>query len=113
MALINCRECDKQISDQAVACPSCGAPLQASIPSQLAPHIVVFAPPKSRSVAILLAFFLGGIGIHKFYLNSPGWGLIYLAFCWTFIPLLIAFLEGLSYLIMSDQAFQKEYAALK
>ena len=27
MALINCPECGKEISDQAASCPSCGAPL--------------------------------------------------------------------------------------
>lgn len=29
MALINCFECNKQISDQAPACPHCGVPLKA------------------------------------------------------------------------------------
>lgn len=28
MALIKCKECEKEISDQAVACPSCGAPVR-------------------------------------------------------------------------------------
>lgn len=28
MALIQCRECGKQVSDQASACPQCGAPVQ-------------------------------------------------------------------------------------
>ncbi len=31
MALIACRECQKEISDQAVACPHCGAPASASV----------------------------------------------------------------------------------
>lgn len=30
MALINCSECGKEISDKAVACPNCGAPISAS-----------------------------------------------------------------------------------
>ncbi|EEF63328.1 hypothetical protein Cflav_PD5963 [Pedosphaera parvula Ellin514] len=38
MALIQCRECKKQISDLATACPSCGAPQIPSAPP------VVFAP---------------------------------------------------------------------
>ena len=29
MALINCKECNKEISDSATACPNCGAPTQA------------------------------------------------------------------------------------
>lgn len=28
MALIDCYECEKQVSDQAVNCPNCGAPLK-------------------------------------------------------------------------------------
>ena len=27
MALINCPECNKQISDKAAACPNCGCPI--------------------------------------------------------------------------------------
>ncbi|MGM9508565.1 TM2 domain-containing protein [Larkinella sp. GY13] len=36
---------------------------------------------KSKSTAALLAFFLGGLGIHKFYLRQTGWGVAYLLFC--------------------------------
>ena len=56
---------------------------------------------------------LGGLGLHKFYLNSPGLGVIYLLFCWTFIPAIIGFFEGLIYLFMSDQAFQQQYGGVK
>ena len=27
MALINCGECDKEVSDKAISCPNCGAPI--------------------------------------------------------------------------------------
>ena len=30
MALINCAECDKEISDSAASCPGCGAPVAAA-----------------------------------------------------------------------------------
>lgn len=42
---------------------------------------------------MLLAFFLGGLGIHKFYAKKTFLGVIYLIFCWTCIPALIAFIE--------------------
>ena len=76
MALVNCRECGKQISDQAAACPNCGAPVSGR--SQPATTPVVVTALKSRSAAVLLAMLLGGLGLHKFYLNSPGWGVVYL-----------------------------------
>ena len=47
----------------------------------------------NKTVYCLLAFFLGGIGIHKFYAGKTGSGILYIVFCWTFIPAFIAFIE--------------------
>lgn len=49
---------------------------------------------KDPTVAVLLALFLGGIGIHKFYMKQIGLGVLYLIFAWTFIPAFIAFFEA-------------------
>lgn len=65
--------------------------------------------PKSRVAAGLLAIFLGGLGVHKFYLGEVGLGVVYLVFVWTFIPALIGFIEGIIYLTMSDEAFAARY----
>ena len=39
------------------------------------------------------AFFLGGIGAHRFYAGYPLSGTLYFLFSWTFIPAFFAFLE--------------------
>lgn len=65
---------------------------------------------KNRIAAALLAIFLGTFGIHKFYLGKPVLGIIYLIFCWTFVPGLIGFIEGIIYLCMSDKSFENKYA---
>lgn len=64
---------------------------------------------KSKSTAVLLALFLGGIGIHKFYLGQWIQGLLYLGFCWTFVPVVIALLEVFVYLSMSKESFARRY----
>lgn len=64
---------------------------------------------KNKVVAAVLAFFLGWAGIHRFYLGESGVGLIYLIFCWTGIPAIIAFFETIILLLMSDQVFDAKY----
>lgn len=64
---------------------------------------------KNKSVATLLAFFLGSFGIHKFYLGETLAGVLYLVFCWTMIPGLIAFFEFIGLLVMSEQSFNVKY----
>ncbi len=77
---------------------------------------------KNKTVAGLLAIFLGGIGIHKFYLGFTGLGMVYLlvntigfAVTWMmlFIPNIVlaimAFVEGIIYLTKSDEEFEQQY----
>ena len=64
---------------------------------------------KSKTVAGLLAIFVGGIGIHKFYLGKYFQGFLYIILCWTYIPSIIAVIEGIRYLIMSEDAFIDKY----
>ena len=65
---------------------------------------------KSKSTAAILAILFGGIGIHKFYLGKIGWGLTYLIFSWTFIPMILGVIEGIIYFSMSERSFQIKYS---
>lgn len=64
---------------------------------------------KSKIAAGILGILLGGIGIHKFYLGRIGMGIIYILFCWTYIPAIIGFIEGIIYLTSSDEKFYAKY----
>ncbi|MDL4843188.1 TM2 domain-containing protein [Aquibacillus rhizosphaerae] len=64
---------------------------------------------KSKLAAGLLGIFLGDFGIHKFYLGQKGKGILYLVFCWTGIPAIIGFIEGIIYLFSSEEKFQSKY----
>ncbi len=62
MAMIYCRECGKKYSDKSKSCPKCGYTSQIAIDNQMVIYLVS-------------AFFLGYVGIHKFYANRPGEGI--------------------------------------
>lgn len=65
---------------------------------------------KSKSVAFLLALFLGGLGAHKFYMEKPGMGVLYLLFCWTFIPTILAFIEAIILLFTSNDTWKRKWS---
>ena len=65
-------------------------------------------PVKSKVTAGVLALLLGGFGVHKFYLGKIGMGILYLVFCWTYIPALVSFVEGIIYLCLSDENFSRK-----
>lgn len=66
-------------------------------------------PIKNKIAAGLLGIFLGGLGIHKFYMGKIGLGILYLLFCWTFIPGFVGFIEGIIYLCSNDHNFQVKH----
>ena len=80
----------------------------------------------NRMTAGLLAIFLGGWGIHKFYLGFSNQGLVFLLtntvgflFLWPLLFLpniavgIIAFIEGITYLTKSDEEFERIYVVEK
>lgn len=48
---------------------------------------------RSPSTALVLALLLGGIGAHRFYLRQWGWGIAYILFSWTLIPIVVSLVE--------------------
>lgn len=100
METIFCSACAQGMSKEAHACPKCGHPN--------AENPTLSGTAKSKTAAGLLALFVGGLGIHKFYLNKAGLGIAYLLFCWTFVPAIIAFVEAIIYFTQSDKAFSEK-----
>lgn len=94
--MVFCRSCGKEIHSSASACPRCGATQRTA------------GKGKSKVVAGLLALFLGGLGIHRFYLGQ-WWGIFHLIFCWTFIPSIIALIEAIVFFCTNDVTWDKKY----
>lgn len=101
---VYCRDCAAIISATAPTCPHCGG--RQNVGSGLG---TVTPSGKSRIAAALFALFLGGFGVHKFYLGRVGQGVIYLLLFWSLIPAIIGFIEGIVYLTMSDEEFAAKY----
>jgi TM2 domain len=95
-----CHACAAILDARAELCPSCGVRQN--------------EPPaggggKSKTTAGIFALLLGGFGVHKFYLGKPVQGILYILFCWTLIPAVIALIEGIIYLTKSDAEFKAKY----
>ena len=61
---------------------------------------------KNKTTAIILAFFLGMVGAHRFYVGQKLWGIIYLlsfGLCGVFI------IDGILWLLGSQESFDKKY----
>lgn len=59
------------------------------VPTEPQVHVV------NKVAYVLFALFLGSFGVHKFYAGRIGTAIVYLLFCWTYIPGIIAFVEGI------------------
>jgi TM2 domain-containing membrane protein YozV len=110
----HCFTCANILDARAELCPKCGVrqPHLAGAMAAPAPIVVTAPVPtttKNKTTAGLLALFFGGIGVHKFYLGQGGLGVVYLIFCWTLIPALVAFIEALVLFGMNDRAFATKY----
>ena len=137
----HCRNCAREVSENAIACPGCGlAPTagekfcwqcgQPTQPGQIvcvkcgrSPFPTARADSKSKVAAGLLAIFLGSLGVHKFYLGFTKAGLIMLAVSVigsfftagvaTLATAVIGFIEGIIYLTKSDEEFNSTYVVRK
>ena len=47
----------------------------------------------NKGTYIALCLFLGGLGLHKFYSGKWMQGLLYVAFCWTWLPVIISLFD--------------------
>lgn len=63
--------------------------------------------PRSRGVAIALAFFLGFVGAQYFYTGRRVLAVLSVAFCWTGYPAMIGFLDAFRMVFMNDREFQR------
>ncbi len=115
-----CRHCGEWVQRN---CILCGTPVRrewaaagrcASCQAKLAKAPVTpLAVPagKSKVTAGVLGILLGGLGVHKFYLGKIGQGVVYALFSWTMIPSLLGLIEGVAYLVSSEESFHAKHGS--
>ncbi len=64
---------------------------------------------KDRVAAGIMGIIGGWFGLHKFYNGRVFAGIIYLLFSWTVIPGIVGLIEGILYLLMTDEEFDAKY----
>lgn len=84
-------------------------------------RVAILSAPRatrSRIIAALLAIFGGVLGLQKIYMGYPGTGIliIILTVCFWWLALLpvlaaagLGIIEGIIYLVLSDEAFEQRY----
>ena len=69
---------------------------------------------RNKYIAAVIAFFLGPLGIHRFYLGRNGSGIAMLVLTCTIFGLIVsvpwAFIDMVSYLLISDRDCAARYA---
>lgn len=64
---------------------------------------------KDKVVAGVLAFVLGTLGAHHFYLGNGGTGILYLLFCWFPVTWIAAIVDGIQLLTRHQADFDRRY----
>ena len=81
--------------------------------SAVAPSGRVTGSDRNRLVAALIAFLIGTLGVHRFYLGRTGSGIVMLVLSITIFGLILtvpwAFIDMIRYLVMSDAEFAARY----
>ena len=82
-----CSNCGAEVNDNAVVCVKCGCAVNK-------PASVFNGSTKDWLVTLLLCFFVGAFGIHRFYVGKTGTAIIQLLTCggcgiWTLIDFIV------------------------
>ena len=72
-----CANCGAEINDNAVVCVKCGCAVNAPKAKAVNPN----KSDKEWLTTLLLCFFLGGLGIHRFYTGHMGTAIVQLLTC--------------------------------
>ena len=120
---MKCSNCSHDIPADSTFCPMCGHAMTPATEASMREPASSAPARKNRVAAGVLGILLGGLGIHKFYLGYTWQGVIMLV-VWivgvivTFgiasvVVGIIGLIEGILYLVKSDEEFDRIYVQAK
>ena len=92
-----CRSCGHKLNPNQAICLNCGVGISHSAGSGSGDAWVPAG--KDKITAILFAFFLGGFGIHCFYLGENKKGILRLLTCWFGLGGILALVDFIRMLV--------------
>ena len=113
-----CRYCGVGINPEQVICIKC----EEEIVTADVPHSVgsssksLFAWQKNKWLAGILAVFFGWAGVHKYYMGSWGWGLVFTVVLFLtygvsiLVTIPVSVVEAVKFFFMPDDVFAAKYA---
>jgi len=100
---------DASLETESVFCRTCGSPIAPSAETCRHCKTSQHLNSKKKLTAGFLALFLGGLGIHRFYLGQ-WWGIFYTMFWATGIPSVISLVEAVVFFCTSDSRWNAKYS---
>lgn len=95
-----CANCGAELQPNAAVCMSCGVAstfgtegAKTTVSTASASESGWCPKDKDKIVAIILALFLGGLGIHNFYLGETKKGVLRLLLCWCGVGSILALID--------------------
>ena len=103
-----CANCGGELVPNAIACMKCGVAADYGAEKKQTENDGItiasgnWCPEgKDKTVVILLAFFLGGFGVHNFYLGESKKGILRLLTCWFGLGGILALIVFIKMILMS------------
>ena len=114
--MVFCKNCGHELSESDTNCSRCGTSISHDGNAMQDTRVLNYKNSSKKTLSKhyhivmgIIAILLGSFGVHKYLMGRRFIWILYFAFCWTFIPTIVGIVEGICYLVNSEENFEKKY----